>query len=80
MVNANYHVVHVNIGEGKDNSDMAERFQVGLDKGIPSLAVLDGNGMVVVSQRNGEFESASKIGIADVRTFLDRWKPARSAP
>jgi hypothetical protein len=76
LVNANYIVVHINIGdEGKDNNDLAAGMGVNLDKGVPSLAVLDGNGKVIVAQRNGEFESATRIGPNDVRGFLQKWKP-----
>ena len=81
LVKANYEVVHVNTGdEGKDNLDLGQRLGVGLDRGIPSLAVLDPDGKVVYAQKNGEFESARKIGPADVRDFLERWKPAGSRP
>lgn len=77
LVNANYVVVHINIGdEGKDNNDLAARMGVNLDKGVPSLAVLDGNGNVIVAQQNGEFESTVRIGPDDVRGFLQKWKPA----
>ena len=76
LVKANYVVVHINIGdEGKDNNDLASSFGVGLDRGIPSLAVLDPDGKVVTAQRNGEFESTVRIGPADVRAFLEKWKP-----
>jgi thioredoxin 1 len=77
LVQANYVVVHINIGdEGKDNNDMAARLGVGLDRGIPSLAVLEPDGKVVVAQNNGEFQSTVKIGPEDVRSFLEKWKPA----
>jgi thiol-disulfide isomerase/thioredoxin len=76
LVNANYIVVHINIGdEGRDNNDLAASMGVNLDKGVPSLAVLDGSGKVIVAQRNGEFESATRIGPEDVRGFLQKWKP-----
>jgi thioredoxin 1 len=77
LVNANYVVVHINTGEeGKDNHDLAARLGVVLDHGIPSLAVLNADGSVVVAQRGGEFESTVKIGPEDVRAFLEKWKPA----
>jgi thioredoxin 1 len=75
LVAANYRVVHINIGDGDSNADLAERFGVPLRKGIPSLAVLDGDGRLITSQKQGEFESAAKIGLSDVIQFLDRWKP-----
>ncbi len=79
LVQANYIVVHINIGdEGKDNNDLAARLGVNLDRGVPSLAVLDSSGKVLVAQQNGEFESTVKIGPEDVKAFLEKWKPARS--
>jgi len=72
---ARYHLVHVNIGEYNSNQDIAERCRVALDKGVPALAVLDSEGHVITSQKNGEFESAVKIGPADVSQFLKQWAP-----
>jgi hypothetical protein len=79
IVGGNYHVVHINIEDGKSNSDLADRFQVPLDKGVPSLAVIDGSGQLITSQKQGEFESAAKIGFEDISAFLNRWK-SPSAP
>jgi thioredoxin 1 len=75
LVVDNYHVVHINIEDGKSNSDLADRFQVPLDKGIPSLAVIDDSGTPITSQKHGEFESAAKIGLEDISAFLNHWKP-----
>ena len=75
IVGDNYHVVHINIDEGKSNSDLADRFQIPIDKGVPSLAVIDASGQLITSQKQGEFESAEKIGIEDIRAFLDQWRP-----
>ena len=78
LVNANYVVVHINIGEdGKDNGELAARLGVALDRGVPSLGVLDPDGRVVYAQKNGEFEATEKIGPQDVRAFLEKWRPSR---
>jgi hypothetical protein len=70
--------VHVSVGdEGKDNNDLAAHLGVALDRGVPSLAVLDPDGKAVVAQKGGEFESTVKIGPEDVRAFLNEWKPPR---
>ena len=75
LVEANYVVVHINIGDDvKDNVDIAARYGVALDKGVPSLGVLEPDGTVVYAQKNGEFESTVKIGPQDVRAFLEKWK------
>jgi thiol:disulfide interchange protein len=78
LLQSSFEVVHINTGdEGKDNTELAQKLGVGLDKGIPSLAVLDGNGSVLTAQRNGEFESTTRIGPQEVRQFLEEWKPAK---
>ncbi len=74
LVTANYHVVHINVGDGSENNDLARRCEVQPDR-LPSLAVLDGDGRLVTSQKNGEFDNAVKIGMGDVTGFLERWKP-----
>lgn len=75
LVDSNFVVVHINIGDdGHENAALAARFGVGLDKGVPSLGVLEADGTVVYAQKNGEFESTVKIGPDDVRAFLNRWK------
>ena len=80
-VAANYHVVHINVGdEGDQNLDLAERFGVPL-KGhvrIPSLAVLDPDGKVVYAQKNGEFDDSIKLAPADVAAFLKKWAPPQA--
>jgi thioredoxin 1 len=78
LVDANFVVIHINIGdEGKDNNDLAARLGVAIDKGVPSLGVLEPSGKVVYAQKNGEFEATEKIGPEDVRAFLEKWKPRR---
>ena len=77
-VAANYHVVHINVGdEGDKNLDLAEKYGVPLKKAvrIPSLAVLDSDGKIVYSQKNGEFDDSVKLAPADVAAFLKKWAP-----
>jgi hypothetical protein len=76
ILRAHYHIVRINIGEYDQNLDIAERLQVPLKKGVPELAVLDGKGQLLTSTTQGEFESAVKVGPADITQFLNRWKPA----
>ncbi len=75
LVNANFHVVHVNIGNYDVNLDLAKKYEIPLEKGVPSLAILDPNGTLLVSQKKGEFESTVRIGPEDVLDFLNKWKP-----
>jgi len=77
-VAANFHVVHINVGDdGDQNLDLAEHFGVPL-KGhvrVPSLAVLDPDGKVVYAQKNGEFDDSVKLAPPDIAAFLKKWAP-----
>ncbi len=75
IVNANYHVIHINVGSYDANLDLAQKYEIPLKKGVPSLAILDPDGKLVVSQKQGEFESTVRIGPEDVLVFLKKWKP-----
>ncbi len=78
LVDANFVVVHINVGDdGSENKALGARLGVALDKGVPSLGVLEANGTVVYAQKNGEFEATEKIGPKDVRAFLEKWKPGK---
>ncbi|HXP82058.1 MAG TPA: thioredoxin family protein [Verrucomicrobiae bacterium] len=79
LVNANYHVLHINVGNYDVNLDLAKKYEIPLEKGVPSLAILDPDGTLVVSQKKGEFESTVRIGPEDVVEFLKKWKPQRGS-
>ena len=75
-VMAAYEVVHIDIGDdGMKNADLAKRFDVPLDKGVPALAIAESNGRLVVSQKNGEFEDARSLTPEALLEFLNKWKP-----
>jgi thioredoxin 1 len=75
IIAANYEVVHVDIGKGHKNQDLTNKYDVPLKRGIPALAVLDPNGKLVYSQKNGEFENARAMSQDDFLAFLNKWKP-----
>jgi thiol:disulfide interchange protein len=69
-------VVHVDIGRGDKNLDLAKKYDVPLNRGIPAIAVLDSAGKLLFSQKHGEFEAARSLATADILAFLNKWKPA----
>jgi len=75
LLDVNFFVVHVDIGKGDRNQDIMRRYGVPTEKGIPALAVLESDGKLLYSQRNGEFEAARSLGPEDLLTFLNQWKP-----
>jgi thioredoxin 1 len=78
LLKRHYVVVHVNVGDKgiKANFDVAERYDIPLRKGVPALAVLDSDGRLLYSQKNGEFESMRSMDRTSVTDFLTNWAPA----
>jgi len=80
ILDANFLLVHVNVGHLDQNLDIAARYLVPLAKGVPALAVLDMHGKLIYSQRTGQFEAMRHMESSAVTQFLERWKPPRKAP
>jgi len=72
-------VVHVDIGQMDKNLDIAQKYEVPLDRGVPAIAVLDSDGKLLFSQKRGEFEAARSMAPEDILAFLNQWKPAPPA-
>jgi thioredoxin 1 len=75
VVNPNYEVVHVDVGQGDKNQDLMNEYQVPMKRGIPAIAVLDSSGSLLYSQRNGEWERARALAPEDLLQLLNKWKP-----
>ncbi len=76
ILDSSFVVVHINIGEKEDrNLDLAARYEIPLNKGVPALAILDPQGKLLYSQRAGEFEAMRHMASKSVTEFLMRWKP-----
>ncbi len=78
LLNANFKVVHINVG-GSDgngfdkNLDLAQKYHLPIEKGIPSVAVIDSHDKLLYS--TPEFEKARAMTEEDVLQFLNAWKP-----
>jgi thiol:disulfide interchange protein len=79
LLNANYVLVPINIGQYDQNTAIAAKYGIPLKKGVPALAVLDSGGRVIYSQRDGEFEAMRGMDPSSVTDFLKKWKPSGSA-
>lgn len=79
LVASRFVVVHVNVGDRgiERNFDVAARYGIPLEKGVPALAVLDAKGAVVYAQKAGEFENMRAMDPASVHDFLARWQGSR---
>jgi len=76
LLTAGFVLVHVNIGRLNENLDIAKRYRIPLQKGVPALAVLESDGALMFSQTAGEFEAMRGLQSGAVTEFLTRWKPA----
>ncbi|MGA7833466.1 MAG: thioredoxin family protein [Terracidiphilus sp.] len=74
ILEANFLLVHVNIGHMDANVDLAEEYGIPLHKGVPAVAVLDERGELLYSQTSGEFEDMRNMASSDVTRFLRQWK------
>jgi thioredoxin 1 len=77
ILDANYVLVHINIGHMDENVDIAHRYGVPLQRGVPALAVLSDKGRLLYSQKSGEFEAMRRMQASSVTSFLVQWKPTR---
>ncbi|MGP8251082.1 MAG: thioredoxin family protein [Terracidiphilus sp.] len=77
ILNANFVLVHINVGHLDENLDIAKRYGVPLDKGVPALAVLSEHGKLLYSQRQGEFEAMRRMESSSVTSFLVQWRPGQ---
>jgi thiol:disulfide interchange protein len=75
LLQSNFLVVHVDVGRYDKNLQLAKKYHVDLEKGVPSVAVLDLRGALLYS--SSEFEKAHLLTEDDVIDFLNRWKPAK---
>jgi thioredoxin 1 len=78
LLDASFILVHVNVGRLDANLDIAQRYQIPLNKGVPAVAVLDETGKLLFSQKTGEFEAMRHMQSQAVTDFLVLWKDAAS--
>jgi thioredoxin 1 len=76
LLDAHFVLVHVNVGSFDQNLDIAGRYGIPLNRGVPALAVLDGAGTLLYSQKGGEFEAMRRMQSSAVTQFLKQWMGA----
>jgi thioredoxin 1 len=80
LVDANFYVVHINVGRIDQNLDIAERYGIPLKKGVPAIAVLSSHGKLLYSQTGGEFQDMRHMDSSALTAFLQRWKANAHRP
>jgi len=79
LLQSNFVLVHINIGSSQmdENRDIAQKYQIPLELGVPAVAVLSESGKLLYSQKGGEFEKMRHMDASAVTTFLVQWKPVK---
>lgn len=75
VLSANYEIVHVDLGELNKNLDIADRYGLSGEKGIPDVAILGSNGKLLFSQSNLSYTQATwPFGPHGLLALLNRWR------
>ena len=74
IVSEGFLLVKVDIGEVNKNLDLAKQYKIPLEKGVPAVAILSGDGKLLYSSGDGEFEAARRMMKNDLVAFLNRWR------
>ncbi len=75
LLDSGFVLVHINVGHVDANLDVAKRYGIPLEKGVPALAVLEPGGKVLFAQQHGEFEDMRHMDAQSVNDFLKKWQP-----
>ena len=74
LLGKNFVLVHVWIGHMDANLDVAKRYGVPINKGVPALAVLGADGKLLYAQATGQFRDMRHMEPGSVTEFLETWK------
>ncbi len=77
LIEKNYVLVHIDVGRFDKNRELAKKYRVPLDKGVPALAVLDSQGKLLYAQDQGQFEDARHLDFESIKAFFEKWKAKR---
>jgi len=73
LLDRGFIVVHVDVGQYTRNLNLAKKYRVNLEKGVPAMAVLNSRGGFLYS--TSEFEKARLKTEDDLAGFLNAWMP-----
>lgn len=74
ILGASFILVHINVGQYDANLDLAKKYNIPLEKGVPAMAVLSETGRLLYSQKTGEFEAMGRMQSTAVTRFLVQWR------
>jgi protein disulfide-isomerase len=80
IVDPAFVVVKVSVGNRDRNLDLMAEYGMNVGSGIPSVAILEPDGSLVIAQRDGQFRNSSALlSVAEISGFFQRWVPGAPA-
>ncbi len=75
LIETSFVVVKIDVGRMNKNLDVAEKYRVPVQRGIPALAVLDKHGTLLYALDQGQFADARHMSFESISAFFEKWKP-----
>jgi thioredoxin 1 len=77
FLDANYHVVKVDIGNWKKNMDVNKDFGSPVNGYVPAAAILDWNGQIVTTAKDKRIADARSSTKQEILEYLIKWAPKK---
>ena len=77
LIARDFVVVNIDVGRFDKNLDIAAKYGVPINKGIPAIALLDAHGRLLYAQSQGQFANARAMPYQDFAQFFEKSKPKR---
>jgi thioredoxin 1 len=77
FLDANYHVVKVDIGNWKKNMDVNKDFGSPVNGYVPAAAILDWNGQIVTTAKDKRIADARSSTKQEILDYLIKWAPKK---
>ena len=74
LIAEDFVIVNVDVGRHDKNLDLAEKYKIPIEHGIPALAVLDQHGKILHAMDQGQFADARHMSYESIRAFFVKWQ------
>lgn len=69
----NFYVVHIDVGYWDKNLETSQRYGNPIEKGIPAVVILDGNGNILATTKDGALANARTATASEILGYLKGW-------
>jgi thiol:disulfide interchange protein len=69
----NFYVVHIDVGYWDKNLDTSQLYNNPIEKGIPAVVILTGDGQTIATTKDGALANASKATASEILGYLKDW-------